>query len=994
MIIEDRFREHFNMDCNERRSLYRIIPLFVCGLYLLLLLISTRALAAGYFKLHNIMSTAQKVIPANRFYNDANTNLQSRERNTGHVVNTTFANDGGMAGCGISSTLMEYIYQNSGTTNFGKNYIALNVYSQVMGFDPGAPLAGGAKGYLNGTNGTDVAYPNIRYHRNIPSLYPAYLGSYNNGLNCGRWVEANFDKEICYDRNTPEGISKFCPTVANLTYTNQKMIAYEFDSCEDNNGWCRDDAAHIDVSFNALIPPNNYYLQWKFIKNPYYTDPKAASWYKDFWLAWFATPSRYWSYVTILNAENGVSNMQFNVGSINNPLWINSHVLSGDNDVTWQSGSNNGQLWQIEPVNSITDLVPPENPLYQMRMFDVLGYPASHGTIYQFKLLFDDGTFGNGVAGYYFFYQGGARVKPGEQAQNMTLLSPPTGNGSIVVAFNTLLPSNVSLDSTQSNYLRPVLMSDEGYTWDPDRCENNQCFYSKLSTAINYHVFAHAIEDVSNDWTLRKVNDVTIHSANFAFPAGTTASKYDLQATDINLSTLYAGRVEVPLKFATTSQLPINGNLQALFIPNGSKNNLNHITAQTQGCFLNTYITNLTGETSNTTTCTLYYTVNRQANFSSTAKPPSAYFNVVMPTRVGYAPVNFALAQAYSYSVEVAGYNPQAATAPPSVSIPVAKYAQGTGDSRSLYLLLDPESDVDCLKNLDPVKGVTVTIGAKSITLNKADVPVETQITQGGGTLSAVVNLAAGAKNLSCQAMSAIVTTSADTLRPGVDTVDVIKLAAIPRTQAVLQGVAIVATGDSACMGIADTLIFSNNGNVSASVPYTVSVKSTNVGVNVPPANYTVADKPINVSGGSCQIINPPTVTIQNGIFVPLILQYQYVKTPAATCTAKVDVPSKWPPGGCNVVINLSSRAPLKDVRLSWIRGLYDWTRAEVWGGEGNLDIPANPTSDVSWALPSWINGQGQTVGMTINLDGTPSICDAFSNGSIHVNCGGIAIPK
>lgn len=981
------------MDCLKRISKLRYISI-VIGLSFLSFSIVGYA-AAGYFQLHNIMSMAQKNIPNNRFFNDANLNLEAKEQNTGHVVNTTFSNDGGMGGCGITSTLIQYIYQNTGTADYSKNYIALNVYSQIMGFDPKAPFVG-QKGYLNGTTGTNVAYPNTQYHRIIPSLYPAYLGLYNNGLNCGRWVEADFDKQICSDRNTPDGISKYCPSVSGLTYGGQKLFAYVHDSCEDNNGWCRDDAAHIDVNLNALNPPANYYLQWKFTKNPYYTDSKAASWFKDFWFAWFASPSRYWSYIATLNSENGVSNLIYNVGDPNNPAWINSHFLAGDNNVTWASGSNNGELWQIEPVNSSTDNVPPTNPLYQIRMFDSLGYPANHGTIYQFHLLFDDGTPGVGVAGYYLFYQGGLNVKPG--TQNMTLLSPPQGNGQIILSFNNLLPGNVTLDSTQPNYLHPVIMSDDGYTWNPDQCTNNQCVYSKLPTTSTYHLFAHYIEEVSNDLTMRKVNDVLINSDNIIFPSGSTTLAYTLKSSDMNLSTLYAARVKIPLQFTTTSLTPINANLQAFFVPDTSKNILKNITSQTQGCFLNTYVNTVAAASrkklasvGNNTICTLYYTVNKQSSFTSSGNPPAANFNVILPTHVGVDPVNYALASPYNAPIQITGYNPVNSSIPTAVGAPLANYALGAGTSRSFYLMLDGQSDAACLQNLDPLKGVSVSIGTSTtIALTKPDVPVETQLTPPTGVISTQVNLIPGA-NVSCLAMPAIATLSAGTLRPGVDVINPIRLLANPKSSPITQGIAATATGDAACLGGADTLLFANSSGVVASVPYTTSAIATNIGIKLTPGTYTITDKPFNISGGSCQLSAPTNVILQNNTYVPVTLKYKFSGNPSSACIAIASVPSSWPTG-CNVVINLNSNSPLSNISLLWTKGLFEWSHAQVWGGEGNLVIPPNPTDNIAWALPSWVNGQGNTVGMTVLNDTAPTICSAFSSGAIKIICTGTPV--
>lgn len=988
------------MDCSPKQHQYSAAYFIISFIYLVLLSFITADCAnAGYFQLHNIMSAAEKNVPNHLLLNDAKLNLQIREKNTGHVVNTLFANDGGMAGCGVTSTLMQYMYGNSGTIDLSKNYIALNVFSQVMGYDPQAPFWGNpegqVKGYLTqGSVPTNIAYPYTPYHRVLPSLYPAYLGLYNNGLNCGRFMEANFDKQFCEDRTSPSGISKFCPNVPSLSYTGQKLQGYIFDSCEDNNGWCRDDEAHIDVNTSALSPAANYYLQWKFIKNPYYADPKAPTWLKDIWLGWFGQASKYWSYVTVLNAENGTANVKYNIGSNSNPTWINSHVLAGDNNITWSSTSNNGQLWQVEPINALTDTAPPDNPFYQIRLFDYLGYPTNQGAIYQFRLLFEDGSLGQNIGSYYLFYQGGLRVKPGTQAQNMTILKAPTGVGKITINFANLLPSNVSLDSTKPNYLRPVLISEAGYAWDPDPCINNQCVFSKLPTQGNFYVFAHYIEDVSNDLTMRKVNDIAIHTANFFFPIGSTSINYALKANEINLSTLYSARLRIPLRFSTNSRTPINGNLQALIVPDNSKNAANNITAQTQGCFLNTYVNfvitgqhKVTDYFGNHTICTVYYTVNHQSNFSST--PPTAYFDLILARNAGFSPVNYYLSAPYHYPIQVRGYNP-GATSPPAQLMPLASYLKGSGGARSFYLILDPASDTDCLKNLDKTTGVSVKVdSAAPINLTKADIPIETQLTQPASSISMQVNLIPDAKNLSCQAMSAIQPTPANPLLPGIDVVNVIKLFAIPKSEPATSGIAAIATGDAACFGGADNLQFSQNGVFVASAPYSPKPTSTNIDVKVLPGTYLISDNPFNVVGGKCQLSHTPSVTIQKNTYTPVTLNYRFTPTPGGTCTAVPKILGSWP-NGCTIQFSISSPSSLKNVTLAWQKGLYDWSHAQVWGGQGNLAIPPNPTDKVIWLLPSWVNGQGQVVGMNVNNDSMPSICEAFNKQAINVQCGGL----
>jgi len=977
----------------------RMAFLGTCVLTSLFFLLSANPLHAassGYFQLHNLMSAAQKSIPSGLYYNDALLTLEATERGSGHVVNTQFSNNGGMAGCGVTSTMMAYMYQNA-SPNLSNNYIALNVYSQINGFDPNAPFWGDPEGMVKGylTQGSNIAYPYTPYHRQIPSIYPSLGGLYNNGLNCGRWVEADFDTQFCQDRTSATGISKYCPGVTGLTYAGQKIQAYVFDSCEDNNGWCRDDAAHLDVNPLAFTSPNNYYLQWKFITNPYYSNATAPAALKDVWLAWFSEASKYWSYVAILNAENGISAVEYNIGSLTGPTWIGSHVLGGSNDVTWSSTSNNGQLWQVEPVNALTDAAPASNPTYQMRLFDVYGYPANHGAIYQFELLFQDGTLGQSVSGYYFFYQGGSTVKTGSQPQNMTILAAPTGAGQITVNFNQLLPSNVSLDATQSSYLRPVVITNDGYSYDPSSCTQTQCVYTSLPTGKTFYVFAHAIEDVSNDLTLRKVNDVGIHSATVSFPGSSTSATLSLQSTDINLSTLYSARIQIPLQFATTSNTAINGNLQALFVPNASKNAANNITAQTQGCFLDTYVNTNTGSPTwygNYSTCTVYYTVNNQSAFPTTTTPPTAYFNVLLPLNVGISPVSYSLASAYNNPVQVTGYNPATGALPVTVPAPVANYGAGTGSSRSLYLILDPNSDASCLQNLNPVLGVSISVGGTAFaTLATAGTPVETQISAATGNMTATANMVSGS-SVSCVPMFAIVPSS-NPLQPGTDVIDVIKLVAQPVATPpapTTQGIAATATGATPCLGATDTLIFSSNGSVAASAPWTTSATATNVGVNASAGTYTVSDSAFNVPGGSCKLASTLTVTLQSNTYTPVTLNYQYTQTPGSTCSATATVTGTWE-GGCTIQFALTASTPLSNVSLSWAKGAWNWNNVQIWSGQGSLVIPSGSTGNVSWALPSWVNAQGSSVGMNIQNDTTPLICSAFGAKSIIIGCSGIA---
>ena len=741
-------------------------------LYLAILLCSpgstTFVFADGYYSPRNIQSFASKNIADNTIFNNQTQTLQANTtRNgpqglpygVGQVANTQFANTG-YAGCGVSYPLMQAIYQTAGQNkNYAENYLALNVYSHLMGYDPNAPVwpstsgEGEVKGYLNFAQG-NLAYPYRQYLRSIPALYPSYLGLYDNGKSCGRWAQVNTAQEICND-NSGAAVgyaSKACTSQTASSYKAKTFYGYIFDSCEDNNGWCRDDDAHLDI--NSASTGNNNYISWKFTSNPYYSDPSAPSQLKDVWLAWYNSPvNAWWTYIEVANLPDGLGMLQFNIGSSSHPVWVNSHYQAGgNNNMTWTEGTSNGQTWQLQPMGSNSDSAPQANPTYQIRLFDTNGYPIRNGQIYQFDLATTSKTGSQPLSGEILFYKG----QPG---QGSSIITAPA-NGTAMLTINV---SNLPIALSAIN---PVLIDSNGFSYNPSSCTSNSCTFQKLPSATSFRLYGVYSNETSNDLVVRKSQQLTVNETGLTLNG--TAATINLSAAKWDFTTTYTGTVTIPLKFNVSkpSAKSVNANLQALFVPT----NTSAVTANTQGCFLNNYYPQ--NSTTTPTTCYLYYTAHQNGSFTSTV--PNMNFTLQLPQDVGVTTADhLQLAGTVNAAIKISGYNPGSSLVIPQ-TVATATYQPANGSQRSLYVILDANSDAACLNNFSSVK---ISLGSNSpLTLTSANVdnPVSTSINS-AASISGTVTMKSGANN--CK-----VNFSQPSVTPGTDLIEMVKLDALPET--------------------------------------------------------------------------------------------------------------------------------------------------------------------------------------------------------------------
>jgi|GEM_PF-1310038 len=185
-----------------------------------------------------------------------------------------------------------------------------------------------------------------------------YLGAFNNGKNCGRWIKVSV-KEYCDGINDGAKNKAFCRKGNGFIKdglegaTLNMLVA---DSCADGNAWCRDNRNHLDLSRKSvnqfklngekvnLLPDNfnNRLFSWKYIPAPNYTGDIKVYFVKDaeFW----------WPAIAINHLENGIHKVEEKI----NGKWVNAKrngdlgqafiLKGGKNKFTIRVTDANGKL--------------------------------------------------------------------------------------------------------------------------------------------------------------------------------------------------------------------------------------------------------------------------------------------------------------------------------------------------------------------------------------------------------------------------------------------------------------------------------------------------------------------------------------------------------------------------------------------------------------------------------------------------------------------------
>lgn len=226
--------------------------------------------------------------------------------------------------CGVSDSVAAAEGAMDTLTGQGNpfDYVALNVYDTPGTYTMPAP---------HPMTGADTAY----------------MGAYENGRNCGRWLKLTLG-DTCDGSNDGAMNQPFCRGGSGWhpnEYTGSGIVAIVFDQCSDGNAWCRDSKWHLDLHTpilarlrkdGVLLPPmakavlgadgkpqadknnpwavyyqverfNNPKVSWEFVKAPNYQgEPRF----------WFSVDSKpYYQRVIVTHLPNGIHALEQLVGT-------------------------------------------------------------------------------------------------------------------------------------------------------------------------------------------------------------------------------------------------------------------------------------------------------------------------------------------------------------------------------------------------------------------------------------------------------------------------------------------------------------------------------------------------------------------------------------------------------------------------------------------------------------------------------------------------------
>ena len=211
--------------------------------------------------------------------------------------------------------------------------------------------------------------------RPIPAADAAEIGMFDNGLNCGRWVQVTIGN-YCTGVNDGAPNMAFCRNGSWVTdqYNGATLDMVVADSCDDGNAWCKDDPYHVDLaqaslnqfvlngsSVGNMYPNhwNNRQVSWQFIPAPNYTG--------DIGIGAIQGAQPYWPAIAISHLPNGIHGVQY----FANGSWVNATM-----------DSDQGDDYIIGPTTGAGT----GGTQYQIQVTDASGSLINNGRVYSFTL--------------------------------------------------------------------------------------------------------------------------------------------------------------------------------------------------------------------------------------------------------------------------------------------------------------------------------------------------------------------------------------------------------------------------------------------------------------------------------------------------------------------------------------------------------------------------------------------------------------------------------
>ncbi|GAA5188257.1 cellulose binding domain-containing protein [Rugosimonospora acidiphila] len=211
------------------------------------------------------------------------------------------------------------------------------------------------------------------YPRPLPASLADKMGMWDNGLNCGRYVQVTVGN-YCTGVNDGAQNQPFCRNGSWVSdaYNGATLTMLVADSCGDSNAWCRDDPYHLDLhkdSLNRFVKNgaavgdlypnhfNNRQIQWQFVSAPNYSG--------DIQIGFLQGAQSWWGAIAISHLPNGIHGVEYQT--------------SGGG---WQSAtmdSDMGQAYIVSPTTA-------GGTQFQIRVRDSSDTLVNNGRVYTFSL--------------------------------------------------------------------------------------------------------------------------------------------------------------------------------------------------------------------------------------------------------------------------------------------------------------------------------------------------------------------------------------------------------------------------------------------------------------------------------------------------------------------------------------------------------------------------------------------------------------------------------
>jgi hypothetical protein len=210
------------------------------------------------------------------------------------------------------------------------------------------------------------------YPRPVPASMADKMGMWDNGLNCGRYVQVTVS-DFCTGTNDGAQNQAFCRNGSWVSdaYNGAVLTMLVADSCADSNAWCRDDPYHLDLhkdSLNRFVKNgapvgdlypnhfNNRHITWQFVPAPSYTG--------DIQIGFLQGAQSWWGAIAISHLPNGIHSVDYQTAS------------------GWQAATMDGDMGQAYVVSPTTA----GGTQFQIRVRDSSDALVNNGRVYTFSL--------------------------------------------------------------------------------------------------------------------------------------------------------------------------------------------------------------------------------------------------------------------------------------------------------------------------------------------------------------------------------------------------------------------------------------------------------------------------------------------------------------------------------------------------------------------------------------------------------------------------------